>query len=128
MLTWLTHWGGWFRRFDTLILFHGREATACFRQAACDTTGGEAVTDLSSTTTFIKQVATVFGVTEAGDKLAGEIQASIDQVKKSVPAQPVKVLALSWPPASGQPVNTQAGVSLCGRRTARSCSATTTAG
>jgi iron complex transport system substrate-binding protein len=77
---------------------------------ACDTAGGGVVKDLSATTTFIKQIAAVFGVTDAGNELAGEIQASIDDVQK--PARPVKVLALSGPPASGQPVNTQGGVSL----------------
>lgn len=79
---------------------------------ACDSAGENPVKDLSATTTFIKQAGVVFGIAEAGNELAGEIQAAIDRAKSSAPAQPVKVLALSRPPAAGQPVTTQGGSSL----------------
>lgn len=79
---------------------------------ACESAGGGPVKDLSVTGSFIKQVAAVFEVEDAGTRLVAQIQASIDQAKRSAPAQPVKVLALSGAPTAGQPVMTQGGASL----------------
>ena len=78
----------------------------------CESAGGGPVKDLSVTASFIKQVATAFGTKDAGTRLVAEIQASVDKAKRSAPAQPVKVLALSGAPAAGQPVITQGGGSL----------------
>ncbi|MFD2414915.1 ABC transporter substrate-binding protein [Amycolatopsis pigmentata] len=77
---------------------------------ACDTANG-AVKDLSATTTFIQQTAKVFGVEQHGAELVAQITASIDKAKRAA-ATPVRVLALSTPPAPGQPVMAQGGTGL----------------
>ncbi len=76
---------------------------------ACDTAKGAAVKDLSATTTFIQQVAEVFGVEQRGAELIAQITSSIDKAKG---ASGKRVLALSTPPAAGQPVMAQGGTGL----------------
>jgi iron complex transport system substrate-binding protein len=78
---------------------------------ACDTGKGAAVKDLSATTTFIQQVAKVFGVEQRATELVAQITTSVDKAK-SASGVPVRVLALSTPPASGQPVMAQGGTGL----------------
>ncbi|MGW1680655.1 ABC transporter substrate-binding protein [Saccharopolyspora sp. NPDC002376] len=78
---------------------------------ACDTAEGAAVKDLSATTTFIQQAAKVFGVEQRGAELVAQITASIDKAKNTG-VTPVRVLALSTPPAAGQPVRVQGGTGL----------------
>ncbi|MFJ7217757.1 ABC transporter substrate-binding protein [Amycolatopsis sp. NPDC098790] len=76
---------------------------------ACDTAEGAAVKDLSATTTFIQQVAKVFGVEQRGADLVAQITSTIDKVKGT---SGKRVLALSTPPAAGQPVMAQGGTGL----------------
>lgn len=76
---------------------------------ACDTAKGAAVKDLSATTTFVQQVAKVFGVEQRGADLVTQIMSSIDKAKS---ASGKRVLALSAPPAAGQPVSAQGGTGL----------------
>lgn len=78
---------------------------------ACDTNNGTTVKDLSETTTFIEQVAKVFGVEERGAELVDQITASAGKAK-GASGTPVRVLALSAPPAAGQPVMVQGGAGL----------------
>ncbi|MFF0146018.1 ABC transporter substrate-binding protein [Amycolatopsis sulphurea] len=78
---------------------------------ACDTNKGTAVKDLAATTTFVQQVAKVFGVEQRGAELVSQITAAVDKVK-STAGTPVRVLALSTPPAAGQPVMAQGGTGL----------------
>ncbi|PKW16421.1 ABC transporter substrate-binding protein [Saccharopolyspora spinosa] len=78
---------------------------------ACDIAKGTVVKDLSATTTFVQQAAKVFGVEQRGAELVAQITASIDKVK-STSGTPVWVLALSTPPAAGQPVMAQGGTGL----------------
>ncbi|MBB4683153.1 ABC transporter substrate-binding protein [Amycolatopsis jiangsuensis] len=74
---------------------------------ACDTGQGAAVEDLSSTTTFIRQLAEVFGVEQRGADLISEIDRA-----GHASGTPVRVLALSAPPAAGRPVRVQGGTGL----------------
>ncbi|MFI5593232.1 ABC transporter substrate-binding protein [Amycolatopsis sp. NPDC051758] len=76
---------------------------------ACDTAKGAAVKDLAATTTFITQVAKVFGVEQRGAEMVSQLTASIDKAKSS---SGKRVLALSTPPAAGQPVMAQGGTGL----------------
>ncbi|TVT60515.1 ABC transporter substrate-binding protein [Amycolatopsis rhizosphaerae] len=78
---------------------------------ACDAAKGSAVKDLSSTTAFILQAAKVFGVEQRGAELVAQITASIDAAKRTS-GTPMRVLALSAPPAAGRPVMVQGGTGL----------------
>ncbi|MGX2997878.1 ABC transporter substrate-binding protein [Streptomyces sp. JNUCC 64] len=78
---------------------------------ACDTDPDGPVEDLSRTTTFIERVAEVFGVEDRGAELIDEIEASADRAADAS-GRPVRVLALSAPPAAGQPVMAQGGSGL----------------
>ncbi|WP_236791900.1 ABC transporter substrate-binding protein [Amycolatopsis sp. GM8] len=78
---------------------------------ACDTSMGAAVKDLTETTTFVQQVAKVFGVEQRGAELVSWITASVEGAKRTA-GTPVRVLALSTPPAAGQPVRAQGGTGL----------------
>ncbi|WP_328612085.1 ABC transporter substrate-binding protein [Amycolatopsis sp. NBC_00345] len=75
---------------------------------ACKSGAGP-VQDLSATTTFIHQVAKVFGVEQRGDELVTQLTSSLG---KPGNATPVRTLALSTPPAAGQPVTAQGGTGL----------------
>ncbi|WP_378249908.1 ABC transporter substrate-binding protein [Amycolatopsis mediterranei] len=76
---------------------------------ACDTAKGAAVKDLSATTTFIQQAAKLFGVEQRGAELVAQITASVDKARST---SGKRVLALSTPPAAGQPVRAQGGTGL----------------
>ncbi|ASR36672.1 ABC transporter substrate-binding protein [Prauserella marina] len=76
---------------------------------ACDTAKGVAVTDLTATTTFITRAAEVFGVEQRGAELVSQITTTVDKAKSSSGR---RVLALSAPPAAGQPVMAQGGTGL----------------
>jgi iron complex transport system substrate-binding protein len=76
---------------------------------ACDTAPGAAVKDLSATTTFIQQAAKVFGVEQRGAELVARITAAVGEAKGT---SGKRVLALSTPPAAGQPVRAQGGTGL----------------
>ncbi|GAB3562478.1 ABC transporter substrate-binding protein [Amycolatopsis endophytica] len=78
---------------------------------ACDSGGDGAVKDVSATTTFIRQVAKVFGVEQRGADLIARITASVDAARGNG-GEPVRTLALSGPPAPGQPVSAQGGSGL----------------
>ncbi|MFE0022224.1 ABC transporter substrate-binding protein [Amycolatopsis sp. NPDC059021] len=78
---------------------------------ACESAGGAPVKDLSVTTKFITDAADVLGVAEKGKQLAAQVQSAVDGARSGGGA-PVRVLAVSGPPAPGQPVMTQGGTSL----------------
>ncbi|NBH10157.1 ABC transporter substrate-binding protein [Amycolatopsis sp. SID8362] len=78
---------------------------------ACDAAQGTMRNDIAVTTTFIKQAAKVFGVEQRGADLVAQIVASLDKVKRTS-GKPVRVLALSTPPAAGQPVTARGGTGL----------------
>jgi iron complex transport system substrate-binding protein len=97
--------------------FDGTPTTEQLAQAgaqslvACDTSGGGPVKDVSATTTFIRQVAQVFGVEQRGADLIAQITASVDAAESSG-GEPVRTLALSGPPTAGRPVSAQGGTGL----------------
>ncbi|USX54022.1 ABC transporter substrate-binding protein [Lentzea sp. HUAS12] len=78
---------------------------------ACDSEARGTVKDLSATVRFVTGLAGVLGVEEAGRRLVREIQSSVDSVRADG-RPPVRVLAISGPPAAGQTVMTQGGTSL----------------
>lgn len=78
---------------------------------ACDAAQGTVRTDISATITFIKEAAKVFDVEQRGAELVAQIVASLGKVKRTS-GKPVRVLALSTPPAAGQPVTAQGGTGL----------------
>lgn len=70
------------------------------------------VKDLSETTTFITEAATVLGVRERGHELNARIGAAIERARPAPGTQPLRVFVLSSVPVAGQPMVTQGGTSL----------------
>lgn len=78
---------------------------------ACDDAPSP-VRDIDDTYTFIQQAATVFGAQSQGTRLVDRIRAQVAAAAPAPGTAPVRVLALSSAPQTGQPLMTQGGSGL----------------
>lgn len=78
---------------------------------ACDDAPSP-VQNIDDTYTFIEQTATVFGAQEQGAQLVNRIKTQVSAATPAPGTAPVRVLALSSAPQTGQPLMTQGGSGL----------------
>lgn len=78
---------------------------------ACDDAPSP-VQNIDATYTFIQQAATVFGAQAQGTQLVDRIKAQVAAAAPAPGTAPVRVLALSSAPQTGQPLMTQGGSGL----------------
>lgn len=78
---------------------------------ACDDAPSP-VQNIDDTYEFVEQAATVFGVQAQGTQLVDRIKAQVAAAAPAAGTAPVRVLALSSAPQTGQPLMTQGGSGL----------------
>jgi iron complex transport system substrate-binding protein len=70
------------------------------------------VQDIEYTYEFVRQAAAVFGAQQQGEQLVDQITAQVEAARPAAGSAPVRVLALSSAPQTGQPLRTQGGAGL----------------
>jgi iron complex transport system substrate-binding protein len=101
-----------FGGFDGTPTVHRLAEAGAAALVACEGAGPGPVTDISGTLEFIRRTAGVFGVADRGEQLAQQIESEVQAARPPAGTTPLRVLALSSAPATGQPLSTQGGHSL----------------